>query len=185
MLYTFYIAGFLSLAILFSTYYFLGLKALITNTMMLGMYAFIVPCLFFTFGDWVEGKVVDNQINRLLDETVGDIEAFGVTLPSINVPIDDSEDEKVAKSNQKLIVLSFAFVITLAFLCFAITYILWRFMKNNFSYNHIFKENLIILGFIILVELLYFGVIVKNYRSLDSNALISKILNDLGAKFDP
>lgn len=185
MLYTFYAAGFASLIIFFLTYYFLGLEALITNTMMLGMYAFIVPCIFFTFGAWVEQLIVEQQIGDLVDEFKTDTSNFGASLPSINIKVDKTNDEKVKDDNRVLIEYSFLFVISLLAFCFLVTYLLWRYIKNEISYSEIFYENLIILAFIIVVELFYFGFIVRNYKTVDSNTVISLILKNLGEKFDP
>lgn len=182
MINTFLGASLITIFILIITYFVLGLKILISNMMLLGMYAFIVPCLYFTFGSYIEKLIVEKQINNLIDQVLNETNQFGVALPNININVSYAEDDIVEQKNKKLIEESFITTTVFSFIFILFTYFLYKVIKNNYNYSHIVFENLIILLFIIIVELLFFGFIVRNYRTLDSNVVSAIILNDIGEK---
>ena len=183
MLYTFFIAGGSTIIILLLTKFFLGTKALITNLMLLGLYAFLVPCLYFTFGKWVEEQVVENQITKIVDDIKKDSKALGATLPPINIDVDKSLDKKVQDENEKLIAQAFIFVTIFSAVAIYFSYLIKTLSRKNISYKEIVYENLIILVIILVVELLFFGLVIKNYKTIDTNDVISLALKELSKKF--
>lgn len=182
-MYTFLAAGLASAFLLFTTYYTLGLKIFLSNLMLLGLYAFIVPCIFFTYGAWIEKLIIDKQINGLVDELESDVNNYGTTIPPININVDKSQDDSVEEDNKKLLESAFIVVTIFTFLVLAVTYFLKRYLKDPKEYKTILYENLVILFFIVIVELLFFGFITRKYRTLDSNTIISLTLRELGEKF--
>ena len=86
-MYTFLASGLASAFLLFTTYYTLGLKIFLSNLMLLGLYAFIVPCIFFTYGSWIEKMIVESQVNRLVDRLDTNVKNYGTTIPSININV--------------------------------------------------------------------------------------------------
>lgn len=183
MINTFIIAGCASFFILFTTYYFLGLKSLITNLMLLGLYTLLVPCLYFTFVSWIEKEVVENQISDVATSIKNDADNLGATLPSLNITVDKSADKKTKDNNNKLIKEAFIFSSVFAFISVAATYLLTKFSKKDISFRFIAYENFLILVFIIVVELLFFGLVVKNYKTVDTNNVIGLALEELSKKF--
>jgi hypothetical protein len=168
--------------LLFSTYYFLGIRALSSNIFMLSIYTMFVPILFFTYGAYIEKQIVKDQVERLVDSFTSNVKVLGYTIPDVNIPVDKSLDDTVKKNNTDLLKRAFT-VLTVGFAGgVALSVVLWRYAKERFEFMHMVYENLGLLLLVAITEVVFFGVISRNYRSLDSNAIKKYILEELAAK---
>ena len=96
------ILSFVFVLITVSTYFLLGAKILTANIFLLSLYAIVVPVIFFTFGKFIEGKITENEIERILDETIRIYKDFGGHIPPVNIPVDTDADDKAEKNNNQL-----------------------------------------------------------------------------------
>lgn len=164
------------------TYYLLGLKALTSNIFMLAIYSMFVPILFFTYGAYIEKNIVKKQVTRLIDNLTETAKDLGYDIPKIDIPINKDLDKVVKDSNSKLIKKAFLYL-TVGFLGgLALTVGLWIYAKKNFDYKHMAYENFGLLFLVSLTELAFFGVVSRNYRTLDSNKIKHYILTEVAKK---
>jgi len=167
-----------------STYYSLGMKALTSNLFMLAIYAMFVPILFFTYGAYIEKDIVRKQVVRLIDNLTSEAKSLNYNIPhdAINIPISKDLDKAVKESNDKLIKKAFLYLSVGFVGGIALTIGLWLYAKKNFDYKHMAYENFALLFLVGLTELAFFGVISRNYRTLDSNKIKKFILTEVAKK---
>jgi hypothetical protein len=60
--------------------------------------------------------------------------------------------------------------------------VLWRYAKKRFEFRHMVYENLGLLLLVAITEVVFFGVISRNYRSLDSNTIKKYTLEQIADK---
>ena len=60
--------------------------------------------------------------------------------------------------------------------------LLWKYAKIKFKFNHMVYENFGLLFLVAITEIVFFGVISRNYRSLDSNEIKKYTLVKLSEK---
>ena len=100
-----------------------------TCMLMLGVYAAFVGFFFFTYGAYIEKKVVSNQIQVLLDDFTEDFiflqnkqirasfQKIGEKIGNIKPPDLSAADAKIEKENSRL-VKDAAIVLSITFHCF-------------------------------------------------------------------
>lgn len=165
-----------------ATYYLLGIGALSSNIFMLAIYAMFVPILFFTYGAFIEKQIVKKQVIHLIDELTSSAKNLGYDIPDINIPIDKSLDKTVKETNRKLLKTAFLYL-TIGFIGgIFLTIGLWHYSKKSFNYKHMAYENFGLLLLVAITEIAFFGVISRNYRSLDSNKIKHYILTEVAKK---
>ena len=141
-----------------------------------------VPVLFFTYGAYIEKQIVKNQIERLVENFTSDATKLGYNIPDVKVPIDDTLDSIVKKNNKDLIKRAFTFL-TVGFIGgVALSVVLWKYSNKNFKFKHMMYENFGLLLLVAITEIAFFGIISRNYRSLDSNKVKKYILERLAVK---
>ena len=141
-----------------------------------------VPILFFTYGAYIEKNIVKDQIERLVDNFTSDATDLGYIIPDISIPVDSSLDSKVKENNDDLLKRAFTYL-TVGFAGgIAISVVLWKFAKQKFRFRHLVYENFALLLLVAITELAFFGIISRNYRTLDSNKIKKFILTQLSEK---
>jgi len=166
-----------------ATYFILGAKILTANILLLSLYAVVVPIIFFTFGKFIEGKITENEISRLLNETLRVYRDFGGRLPNnINIPVDKSQDEEAEKNNKQLITVSLAVLIPFMILGIGFSYLVFIYSKEQFKYKRVIMEDSILILIIVIVELAFFSGITYNYRYIDKNKVIANALTEIKKK---
>ena len=143
--------------------------------------------LYFVFTTRLEERIIQNQSEKIIHDLTKDIKLM---LPSesreklreiidknLTYPDLSKEDEEVRENNRKLMrktiqVLSILSVLVLA--CVVIIYYV-----SPFDVVKVLKENLVLLTFVALVEVVFLLVIVKNFISVDANFVKFTILNSL------
>lgn len=165
-----------------ATYYLLGIGALTSNIFMLAIYSIFVPILFFTYGAYIEKQIVKKQVVRVVENLTSSAEDLGYSIPDIEIPLNSSLDETVEKNNSDLLKTAFLYL-SVGFIGGIVLSIgLWYYSKKKFNYAHMAYENLALLLLVAITELAFFGVVSRNYRSLDSNKLKRYILLELAKK---
>ncbi len=168
--------------LLILTYYLLGIRALSSNIFMLAIYTMFVPILFFTYGAYIEKKIVKSQVERLVESFTSNVTELGFNIPNIEIPIDKSLDSEVKKNNDELLKRAFLYL-TIGFLGgIILSVILWIYAKKKFKFKHLVYENFALLLLVAITEIAFFGVISRNYRSLDSNEIKKYTLVKLSEK---
>ena len=165
-----------------ATYYLLGMRALTSNIFMLAIYSMFVPILFFTYGAYIEKDIVRKQVVRLIENLTSSVTDLGHTIPDIDIPISKDLDETVKESNSKLIKKAFLYLSVGFVGGIALTLGLWIYAKKNFDYKHMAYENFALLVLVAIAEIAFFGVVSRNYRTLDSNKIKHYILTEVAAK---
>ena len=166
-----------------ATYYLLGIRELTSNIFMLAIYAMFVPILFFTYGAFIEKQIVKKQVTHLIDELTSSVKKlYPNEIPDINIPIDKSLDKTVKETNRKLLKTAFLYL-TIGFIGgIFLTIGLWHYSKKSFNYKHMVYQNFGLLLLVAITEIAFFGVISRNYRSLDSNKIKHYILTEVAKK---
>ena len=166
-----------------ATYYLLGIKALTSNIFMLAIYSMFVPILFFTYGAYIEKDIVRKQVVRLIDNLTSSVKDLApAAIPDIDIPISKDLDETVKESNSKLIKKAFLYLSVGFVGGIAVTLALWIYAKKNFNYKHMAYENFALLVLVAITEIAFFGVVSRNYRTLDSNKIKYYILTEVAKK---
>lgn len=164
------------------TYYFLGLGALTSNIFMLAIYSMFVPILFFTYGAYIEKQIVRKQVVRLIENLTKEAKSLGYNIPDIEIPINKSLDTKVKENNDDLIKKAFLYLSVGFVGGIAVTIALWYYSKKKFDYKHMAYENFGLLFLVAITEIAFFGVVSRNYRTLDSNKIKKFILTEVAKK---
>ena len=169
-----------------ATYFILGAKILTANILLLSLYAVVVPLIFFTFGKFIEGKITENEVSRLLNETLRIYTDFGGVVPgTINIPVDTSADDKAEKNNNQLIKVSLAVLIPFMILGIGMSFLVFIYSKENFKYKRVVMEDFILILIIVAVELAFFSGITYNYRYIDKNKVVVHALEEIKKKVPP
>ena len=175
------------IVLLIIVYLSFGMKQVISNIYTLSIYSLIIAGLFFTYVAAIERYIVSSQVDNLVDEFTKDYKIFvGENTGLVNVKDEPDEDldDKVNDNNNKLIkksftILSVCFAVGIVF-CVSAWLIIRRFyQKQSFSMQSLVFRNSILLVFVILTELLFFGLVTRNYKTLDINEIKSKLIDTL------
>lgn len=165
-----------------ATYYLLGIKALTSNIFMLAIYSMFVPILFFTYGAYIEKQIIKKQVVRLIENLEESAKDLDFTIPNVDIAVDKTLDESVKKNNRELIKIAFGYL-TAGFLGgIILTILLWHFASKQFNYKHMVYDNISLLVLVAITEIVFFGVVSRNYRTLDSNKIKKFILEELSKK---
>lgn len=166
------------------SYFLLSYKLFISNLFIISSYLIVVPSLFFTYGSYIEQQVVKTQIIRIIDDIKDSAYILGITIPSLDITIDKSLDAQVEKQNRELIIMAVITLMIASFIGYiSVIYLWWR--KKSFSFKGMLVRDVILLLLIVLVEIIFFTVVSKNYRSIDVNTVKYHILTDLANKVNP
>jgi hypothetical protein len=175
------------LVILIIVYLSFGMKQVVSNVYTLSIYSLIVAGLFFTYVAAIERYIVKSQVETLMDDFTKDYKVFVGTntgLVHVNNDSVDNLDKKVVDNNNELIKKSFIILsvcCTVGILFCISTWLIIKkfFKKHSFSMKSIVIQNSILLVFVILTELLFFGLVTRNYKTIDINEIKSKIIDTL------
>lgn len=160
-----------------------GLDGLSNNLFMISLYCIFVPCLFFTFGAFIEQQVVKKQIDRVVSEIETTATDLNYTIPTVDIPPASKEsDQQVKDLNKETIHEAYVVMGPLFAGGLIFSYVCWKVSKKRISYKFIVFSNLLLLLLIAIVEMLFFGLVTLNYRSLDTNLIARTTLINIGEK---
>lgn len=172
------------LILLFATYIGLGVEALASNVFMLAIYSMFVPILFFTYGAYIEKQIVKSQVQRLIDNFTSDARKLGYTIPPVSFPdsSDPAMDKQIQESNDAIMKDAFTYLAVGFVAGILLSVVLWRYAKKRFNFKHLVYENFALLLLVAITEIAFFGIITRNYRTLDANEVKRFILTELADK---
>lgn len=152
-------------------YYLFGYETLLNNIFLISVYAVIVAIIFFTFGAYIEKLIVQTQVENLIDEVLDPYQVVMDKKPDINIDPGgmDKLDEEVKQNNSDLV--SKARVSLGSFCLVGLIIVIIMYIRKNdtISLKDLFIRNGILLIAVVTVELLFFGIITKNFRTLSLN----------------
>ena len=155
-----------------------------------GVMALFLTIFFFTIAQYFEKKIIENQIDFVIDNFVGNSLK---SLPKdkseefkqqINNAFDkqdlSKDDEKIKKENKNISTKAWIFVGTLSGIILFITVIIGFIYKWEIYYlKFLFHSSLISLVLVAITETLFMFLIAQNYLSADPNQIKSKIVDIL------
>lgn len=166
---------------LFIIFLLFGKKIFINNILIISSYVIIVPIIFFSFGSYIEKIAIKKQIIRLINKIKYINSKFNIDLNNeIKLEVNKEDNVNVKKINKTIIRKAF-FISSIIFII-GLIISLYMAKINNMKFIPILKYNSIILLIIIIVELLFFSLISKNYLSIDSNDILRYIIIQLANK---
>ena len=178
------IAVFIFILMMIISYFLLSYKLFVSNIFIISSYLVIVQALFFTYGTYIEKQIVKTQIVRIIENLKTSANIIGVSIPNIDINVNKKLDAEVEKNNKELIKFAIITLVVCSLVGYMIAgYLWWR--KPNFSVSHMISRDLLLLFLILMTEILFFTVISKNYRTIDSNLIKYTILNELAKKTKP
>tara|TARA_Y100000816_G_C25837171_1_gene437604 strand:- start:99 stop:677 length:579 start_codon:yes stop_codon:yes gene_type:complete len=174
-------------SILITVYVTFGIKQVVSNIYVLSVYSLIIATLFFTYVAQIEQYIVKSQVEHLLDEFTNDYKIFigdDTGIVHVKDVTDKSQDDKVNINNDKLIKRSFL-ILGVSFavgiiICISFWLITTKFFpKKSFNFKKLMIENSILLFIVVMVELLFFGLVTRNYKTLDINKTKTEMIETL------
>ena len=160
-----------------------GLDGLSNNLFLISLYSIFVPSLFFTFGALIEKMVVKKQIDRVVKQVETTSTDLNYDISDVNIPpASKEEDQQVKDQNTKTVQDAYTVMAPIFGGGIVLSYILWRNSKKRISYKFIIFSNILLLILIAIIEMLFFGLITLNYRSLDTNMIARTTLTSIGKK---
>lgn len=168
-------------------YYLFGLEQVVNNIFLLSLYSIIIATLFFTYVASIEREIVRSQVSDLIDDFTNDYKiVVGPSGSMINIDDtpDTESDKYVETENTKLIKKSFL-ILGICFaggfvFCLSVWLITKKYYPNkSFSLKKLFVHNLILLSLVVIIELLFFGLVTRNYKTLNVNETKLKLIETL------
>lgn len=159
---------------------------------MVALYTVFVAILFFTYGKYIEVSVAKNNADLLVKSFTSDLKFFGNNLAptqfhaiesllkNLKTPDMSKDDKKINDQNLVLIKKTMSIILFGALGAILFGLILWVFLlKRPFKqyFTFIFPHAIILLIFVAIVEMFFFFMISKNYRSLDPNVAKKAIMD--------
>lgn len=152
-----------------------------------GLMALFLTIFFFTIAQYFEKRIIEKQIDFVIDDFVGDI--FKTIPPdskeTIKNEIDHMFDKQdfskldndTNKNNDKIRTKAWSFVsILLGIILFVILIIGFIFKWKYYYIDFLFKSGLYSLLFVAITETLFMFLIAQNYLSADPNKIKLNII---------
>ena len=155
------------------------------TSMMVALYSVFVGIFFFTYGAFIEHKVLENQIENIVDNITRDVLPFvpDNIQKDLNTQLDSAQksiksnmndsDITVAKNNQKVKKTAFEMLAGIFIVGMGISVATASMYSggSNKALVALLKKNALLLVFVIIVEFLFFTLVTKNYLSIDPNSV--------------
>lgn len=150
-----------------------------------------ITIFFFTYGSYIEKKVVQNQMDILSKDIINFLNLFGKNFnefileqtKKIKVPDLSEEDKKIKNNNNNIIIKTSIYLSIFVIILSLIVYFNYiTFSKNSYKLSDVILKNLIILMAICLTEFIFVSFFIYRYVSIDSNVLKLTLLKLLKEK---
>jgi hypothetical protein len=164
------------------------LSKVLTNVLFVSIFIIL---FFFTYGSYIEKKIVVEQMVFLSKDIKNFFSIFGKNindniskkLNDIPMPNLETQDLKAKENNNKIKIDSLKFIVLFILVISIIVYFNYsKYGNNSYNLGNIISENLVILvgiGIIEFVFLTYFG---SRYISINPNLVKLTILETLREK---
>lgn len=150
-----------------------------------------ISIFFFTYGSYIEKKVINNQMYFLAENIKSLFSLFGentnkliiAKINEIELPNLSKEDKKVKENNNKIKIKAFLSIIIFIILISVIIYFNYnKFGNNSYKLSEIISENIIILIAIALTEFIFITYFGARFISIEPNIVKLTILKSLKEK---
>lgn len=149
--------------------------------------ASFIIVFFFTYGSYLEEKIVKQQMEYIVDDLVGDIKVIApeatslikqnLVKPDVNM---EEEDKKAAEHNSALKRNSFIALAIVIAIGFGIVYYIHK--NYDIPMREIIFSNVISLVAVGITYFLFSTFFIGNYRSADPNFVKKKLLESIQNK---
>jgi hypothetical protein len=152
-------------------------SAIILNVVLIST---LIGVLFFTYGSYIEKKVIDNQMKYIIDDVLQDISNIDNDKVLLNIfkdikkPNLEKEDKEVEEINKALLKKAFLVLGSVFIIGIGISYYFAR--KGNHDFKDIIKETIIIVIFVGIVEIIFLTFFGSKYLATDSNFIKKKVI---------
>jgi len=138
--------------------------------------ATFISIFFFTYVSKVEGEIVKNQMNSIVQDITGGINAFlpdaeeeklKESINGINLPDMSQQDNETQTANNALMKQAIMAIAVVNGVGLLIILGLWYYYR--FPVKTLIIQNIIIIAFVAITEFCFVTFITKNYKPLDPN----------------
>ena len=160
--------------------------SILTNVLFISIF---IVLFFFSYGSYIEKKVVINQMD-FLSLSVADlikhsgpegVKKFKEVLNTTQPPNLDDADKKVSESNKEIFKKAMYANLFLVAITSIIVFGIYMY-DRNVNITHILIQNSIILFFVALVEMYFLTFIAGKFISIDPNRVKYKVLENINKK---
>lgn len=164
--------------------------SILTNVLFISIF---IVLFFFSYGSYIEKKIVINQMDFLSLNIVDILKHFGESnvnqirksLSQMSTPNLVKEDKAAADSNSKILqkaMIANVFLVCVIGMIVGGIYYYNKSRNVNINMTTILVQNLIILFFVALVEMYFLTFIAGRFISIDPNRVKYKILENIDKK---
>jgi hypothetical protein len=153
----------------------------------IALFAIFVFIFFFTYATYIEKKTIKDQVQLALNDLGNEVSIYFTDLDNsmvkdyvrkyLIVPDMKEQDNEVEISNKKIINKGLLILVIFVLVDLVILFILWK--MYPFSFKELLFENMLLLFFIALTEILFLTFIASKYRSIDTNQIKKQILTSI------
>jgi len=162
-------------------------KLAITVIMNVLLISLFIGIFFFTYGSYIEGKIVNNQMEFLSSDISNIVRLFGENtnnnfkekIKTFILPDLHEEDKKAKESNNKIMMKALKVNIFFAIAVIIAIYVIYITSKKDFSMGVLIKQNLILLLFVALTEFSFITFFVSDFVSIDPNNIKYNFVKNL------
>ena len=160
----------------------------IINVLLISLF---IGLFFFTYGAYIEKKVVKSQMNFLATDISSLIKLFGKSvndifkkhIQNVNVPDLSAEDNKAASANKKTLLK--AVIANIICTILVIIAVIFTYMKSkkDFSMRTLLIQNFILLIFIGFTEFSFLTFFGAKYVSINPNSIKHNVVDNIDNLF--
>ena len=157
---------------------------ILVNVLLITLF---IGVFFFTYGSYIEGKIVKNQMEFLASNIKDSFGLFGkntndfiiTKINEIKLPDLSREDKKAEENNEEIKMKAFKFLLLFSLFVVFCIYLIYVKNNNNNSYelNKIISENIIILIGIGVTEYVFLTYFAARFTSIDPNQVKKTVLS--------
>jgi len=152
-------------------------KLTITVMMNVMLISVFIGFFFFTYGSYIEHKIVESQMKFLSQDLMNVIRLFGKNINNnvkenileMKPPDLKKADETAKMENRKIMMKAAGVNIIFAVTVIGIIYFLYKKSKKDFNMKTLIYQNLILLIFVALTEFSFLTFFAADYVSIDTN----------------
>lgn len=138
-----------------------------------------VTVFFFTYVRHIEERIVNEQIDRALDELLDEpfVSKYNLKTFHLKTPDLSSEDASVVASNADIQRMAFKFLAIIVAICIAIFVAIIIIFKIPLW--HMLIMGIVSVGFIAITEVLFLNYFARQYITLDPNMIKKGIVEGI------
>jgi hypothetical protein len=168
-------------------------KLIISVMMNVLLISVFIGFFFFTYGSYIEDKIVKAQTKILSDDIYNIIKLFGKNvnikikeqLLQIKLPDLSKADENTVKSNKQIMMKAGKVNIIFTIVVVSVIYFLYNKSGKNFNMKTLIYQNLILLLFVALTEFSFITFFAADYISINTNNIKLNVIKSIENLINP